>query len=49
MKLGMDKCNVMIMEMGKMKHNDGIKLPDVDVMKQKKMDTSIWEFTRRSD
>ena len=34
MKFGMDKCNVMVMERGKMKQTTGIKLPDGEVMKQ---------------
>ena len=28
MKFGMDKCKVLTMQQGRMKHSDGLKLPD---------------------
>ena len=34
MKFGMDKCNMMAMERGKMKWSEGIVLPDGETMKQ---------------
>ena len=34
MKFGMDKCNVLLMQRGRMKHTEGIKLPDGELMKE---------------
>ena len=34
MKFGMDKCNIMILEKGRRKSTEGIKLPDGELMKQ---------------